>query len=753
MILATDLDGTFLGGTEEKRRELYELIKAHSLDLIYVSGRGLETILPLLSDTTLPVPRFIIADVGATVVDGRTLESVQPIQEEIFQVWPGTAEVESAMRTFSRWKRQAVPQERRCSYELENPEGLEEIELLARQLGCSVIFSAGKYLDILPRGVSKGHTLASLLELMDMDSDRVLVAGDTLNDLTMFQLGLKGVVVGGSEPDLVRALQGTEDIFLAQSPGAGGILQAIEYFDLLKEKSAPRVAVPSKDGASELVVVYHRLPYDEVEIDGRRQFETPKSPNGIIPTLLGLFRNGRPGAWVAWCQRPTRETSPQLPDYIDRESFPGLKIAPISLRKRDIDIFYKIFSKEAFWPVIFSFPSKVVFNEEHWNIFCEVNRLFAQRTAEEASLGATVWIHDYNLWMVPAYLRALRSDLKISFFHHTSFPAPDIFNILPWRRQIIGSLLQCDYIGFHIPSYAENFANVVRSNAPSRTLRKVKCAPRFSTYGCALGIDEYTTAVEVADRNISIGVHPVGIDLNIIEKTVHAEATKARIVRIKSDLGGKKAILSVERLDYVKGPLEKLEAFERFLEQNPELHEKIVFVNICTPPGPEVEVYNSVRVQIDEAVGRINGRFSRMGWIPIVYFFRSLSFEEVVAYYAASTVAWITPLRDGLNLVAKEFVAVKSMTDKDGVLILSEFAGAAVELFGALLTNPYDPVDMVQTLKKALGLSPLERRSRLRRLTSIVRNNDISRWCSEFLEGVRSAETAESLSTQPRRAK
>jgi glucosylglycerol-phosphate synthase len=736
MILATDLDGTFLDGSDEHRQELYHLVSSLSLDLIFVTGRGIETTLPLLNDPLYPKPRFIIGDVGATVVDGQTLEPIQPIQEDIFQSWPGTHEVLKALEEIPDLIRQTVPQERRCSFISHNPQHLSEILKITNRLGCSVTFSAGRYIDILPKGVSKGDTLSRLLELFDMDADRVLTAGDTLNDLSMFQLGLKGVVVGGSELDLISATKNTKDIYHAKERGAGGILEGIRHFRLLQNKPKPKPLAKVKSGDSELVVVYHRPPYEEVEVNGERTLRPPKSPNGIIPTLLGLFREGQPGAWVAWCQRESRATPPNLPKRIDPQRYPNLDLAPISLTKEDVDLFYKIFSKEAFWPIIFSFPSRVIVNQSHWQHFCAINKLFAERTAKEASTGATVWIHDYNLWMVPVYLRALRPDLTICFFHHTAFPAPDIFNILPWRRDIISSLLQCDYIGFHIPSYAENFANVVRSNGPMKTIERTDSAPRFYTYGCALGIEEFTSTIEANNRVIKLGVHPVGIDLELIEAILAKPENQRKIEMIQKEYEGKMVILSVERLDYVKGPLEKLAAFETFLETHPQFHEKVVFVNICTPPAPEIDVYQEVREQVDQTVGRINGRFSKLGWHPLVYLFRSVSFDEVLCYYAASRVAWITPLRDGLNLVAKEFIAAKTFSDKDGVLILSEFAGAAVELFGAVLTNPYDPKDMVDALVKALEMPLIERRSRLRRLASIVRANDIHHWSSGFLNAV-----------------
>jgi trehalose-6-phosphate synthase len=289
-------------------------------------------------------------------------------------------------------------------------------------------------------------------------------------------------------------------------------------------------------------------------------------------------------------------------------------------------------------------------------------------------------------------------------------------------------------VGFHIPRYVENFADVVRAFGPARTLERVPCAPRFVTYGCALGADTMTTAVEVGERVVRMGAHPVGIDVQKIETIVAAPETEQRIAAMQEELAGRRCVLSLERLDYVKGPLEKLRAFELLLERHPELHGEVVLINVVTPPAAGMTAYRSIRPKVDEAVGRINGRFGRLDWTPVRYFYRSLPFEEVVAHYAVTDVAWITPLRDGLNLVAKEYIATLGATGRSGALVLSEFAGAAVELYGALLTNPYDSSRMEEDLHRALTLDPADRQQRTERLLEIIRTYDVARWGADFLE-------------------
>jgi glucosylglycerol-phosphate synthase len=459
-----------------------------------------------------------------------------------------------------------------------------------------------------------------------------------------------------------------------------------------------------------------------------------------MPTLLSFFAGKRTGSWVAWSQQESREPEGFISHVtVDEERYPNLKAARIALTAEDVDLFYKKFSKEAFWPIIFSFPDKAEFRQDHWERFLEVNRLFAEQTAREAAEGAIAWIHDYNLWMVPAFLRPLRPDLRIVFFHHTAFPSSDVFNILPWRRDIIGSLLQCDYVGFHIPRYVENFVDAVRSFAPVEELGRMPCAPRFMTYGCALGVDSVTSAIEVGGRKVTLGAHPVGTDVRLIESLLDTPSVKKNIGDINDYLGGVTGIVSIERLDYVKGSLEKLHAFERLLEQHREMAGRVSLLSIITPAAPGMEIYESLREEVDRTVGRINGRFSTLGWVPVRYFYRSLPFEEVLAHYAACDVAWITPLRDGLNLVAKEFIATKKAVGKPGVLILSEFAGAAVDLHGALLTNPYDVNSMTATLYQALTMGGDESAYRTARMAAIVAEHDVVRWGEDFLSAVERA--------------
>jgi len=710
---------------------LYRTIRANQdIRLVFVTGRGAESVLPLLSDPLIPDPDYIIADVGATVLHGDGRRSVTPLQWELSARWIGTEPILHALRDVPGLERQLVPQERRCSFFLDDVTRLDDVRARLEHFDVDVLLSADRYLDVLPRGVSKGDTLRRLVEHLGVSGDDVIVAGDTLNDLSLYETGYRGVVVGHAEPALVRAVASHSSVHVAESPGAGGILEVLVARDV---PLAARSQRPSGD--AQLVVVYHRLPYEEKVEQGRVVRQRHTSPNGIVPTLLGSFESGRHGSWVAWTTHHDGSGAVQH-DVVDDERFPNLVAAKVPLEAADVERFYKKFSKEAFWPVIFSFVDRARFVAADWEHFVAINRRFAETAAAEADEDALVWIHDYNLWMVPGFLRQLRPDVRIGFFHHTSFPSADVFNVIPWAGQIVGSLAQCDYIGFHIPRYAANFLDVLRSHAPTEVLETVQCAPRFRVHGGALAIPRMPSVVRSGDRTIRLGAHPVGVNVRAIQDILAQSERLEQVQRIKERFASTRLVLSVERLDYVKGPLQKLEAFEQMLDAHPDLRRSVTLLMVTTPPAPGMEVYEEVREAVDQVVGRINGRFGTLEWTPVHYLFRALPFEDVVAYSAAADVAWITPLRDGLNLVAKEFVIAQHETDGRGVLLLSEFAGAAVELHGALLTNPYDVDGMARHLHEALSMPDEARRLHIRRLALIVQQSDVDTWSHEFLSAM-----------------
>lgn len=735
MLLATDLDGTFLGGDPEKRHQLYHLINSHErIQLVFVTGRGIEAVMPVLSDPGIPQPDYLICDVGCTIINGSTMQPVYELQTEIDAIWPGDLQIEAALAGVPGLVRQDVPQERRCSFFCDETAISGEVERIVEELGCDLLYSADKYLDVLPKGVNKGSTLRRLIQYLELDETEVLTAGDTLNDLSMLNGDFLGVCVGGSEIGLITATADISKVLHARSAGCGGILEAFSHYGFIGELGLEASLRSELDpGQSELVIAYHRFPFEEYVSDGLLKRRAHASPNGIMPTLLGFFADGRSGSWVAWTVTDGLKDKPEPRFAIDPGRYPDLHAARVLLGKEERDIFYKRFSKEAFWPTLHTFWERAQFRADHWDVYCKVNRAFAETVAREAAGNALVWVHDYNLWMMPAYLRELRPDLNICFFHHTYFPSSDVFNVLPWRRDIIGSLMQCDYIGFHIPRQAENFVDVARGVMPIKVLERKNAAPRFLTFGCAVGLEEMTSRIMVNDREVGLGAHPVGLDLDRVRDALAMPETQSRMNEIREQNPGLRIILSVERLDYTKGTLEKLVAYEKLLDQYPHWLGKVTLVVVCVPAAGDMLVYDNLQVEIEQAVGRINGRFSQVGWTPLQFFFRSIPFQRLVAYFACADVMWITPLRDGLNLVAKEYVATQGMIDGAGVLVLSEFAGAAAELRGAMLTNPHDPGDMVATCHWALEMDQAEARARIKEAYSIVEYYDVDRWGEEFL--------------------
>lgn len=739
MLLATDLDGTFLGGKMEDKLQLYRIIKENkNIQLVFVTGRGLESIIPLLNDPLIPTPDYIIADVGASIYNGHNLTSVEPIQGEIENAWPSIYEIQHELSSIPNLVYQDVPQQRRSSYYYDEGTDLDHVKAIAAGFNCDVVTSVDCYLDILPHGVNKGSTLLKLINLLQVPKDQVMVAGDTLNDLSLYEIDVRGVAVGKSEIGLLNATQDYPHVLHAKSEGAGGILEFMvksANLSVFINGYKPLIKGKVSKGKSQLVMVYHRLPFESTEVDGKTIRSSPKSPNGIIPSLLGLFEKGRSGIWIG--EEVKQEGAPVVKNQlVDGEKYPNLIAATISLPKNDIDQFYRVFSKEAFWPTIFSFVDKAKFNHDDWHHYLSINKMFADRIAKEADQGALVWIHEYNLWMVPAYLKVLRPDLKIGFFHHTAFPAADIFNIIPWRKEIIGSLLLCDFISFHIPRYVENFVDVLRSHTPFKVLKKVNVAKQFLTYSMALGVEQMTKTIEVDGRLVRFGAQPVGVNFQHIQTLLKSGPVIERLENYEKQNKDRKVkrIVSIERLDCVKGPLEKIKAFGEFLENYPEFQGKVELINVCTPPSQGMQVYDHIRDKVNQAVGEINGRYATLDWTPIQYFFQTLPFEEVLTQYALADVAWITPLRDGLNLVAKEFIATQGILNKAGVLVLSEFAGASVELPYSVATNPYDSKSMIDGLLRALMMESGEARNRIVRSLEQVKYYDVHFWGADFVK-------------------
>ncbi len=481
-------------------------------------------------------------------------------------------------------------------------------------------------------------------------------------------------------------------------------------------------------GTSSFVLVYHRSPYDEViAADGQRQWVDQKSPNGIIPTLRSLFREERSGTWISWRQDPEAGTSADQRLTIDKGNPFTLRRLPLT--PEQISSFYHVTSKESFWPILHSFPGLFSVDNSDWATFEDVNRSFARAACEEAAEGATIWVHDYNLWLTPGYIREQRPDVRIAFFHHTPFPSNDVFSILPWRDAILDSLLSCDLVGFHIPRYANNFARNAMNLRGVKGGDPVPVGDKFRRYGSALAEPTGVPWVEDAGRRVHILVSPVGTSPEMLRQIAQGESVRHTGVQIAEQYQDCKLILSASRVDYTKGNEEMLLAYERLLETRPEWHGKVQLFLACVAAASGMKIYEDIQRSVEEIVGRINGRFGRIDWTPIRLSTLRIPFDELLAWFGQADICWITPLRDGLNLVAKEYVAVRR--GRGGVLVLSEFTGVSVELEEAVLTNPYSHLSMDRAIQQALEMPEEEQRRRMASMNRAVEEFTVQHWAEE----------------------
>lgn len=437
------------------------------------------------------------------------------------------------------------------------------------------------------------------------------------------------------------------------------------------------------------------------------------SSGGLATALKDVHANGQ-GRWVGWVGDLSRMNDSQ------RERVQGelreRRLSAVALSQSEVSLYYDGYSNAVLWPLFHYLLDKVrldVGNE--WRAYRTVNERFAEAVARELKPGDTVWIHDYQLMLVPGFLRERVPSARIGFFLHVPWPASDVFRILPAREAILQSLLCADLIGFHAESYRHNF---IHSAA--------------KVLDIDLGID----SINYGERRVRVGVYPISIDVDHFERK--SPAIDAAVTQIRAGTEGKKTLLGVDRLDYTKGVPRRLLAFERLLEREPSLRGKVHFIQLAVPTRERVDAYAELRSGVNEAVGRINSQFGSPTGSPIQLLYRSVSHDELVALYRAADVMAVTPLRDGMNLVAKEYVA--SRIDESGVLLLSEFAGAAAELEAALIVNPYDITGMATAMRRALAMSDAEQRVRMRKLRSLVKAHSVAEWANGFLEDLRLAE-------------
>lgn len=486
---------------------------------------------------------------------------------------------------------------------------------------------------------------------------------------------------------------------------------------------------------SSLIILYHREPYDEVVENGKRVYREKKSPNGIVPTLKSFFANAEASTWIAWKQVAEKERDTFQQDMTYEGAGENCVVRRIPLSAQQVKDFYYITSKEAFWPILHSFPEKYTSESADWENFRKINQLFAAAACENAAEDALIWIHDYNLWLAPYFIRQQLPNARIAFFHHTPFPAADTFNIVPWREEIIDSLLCCDLCGFHIPRYAENFVGAARSLRPVEILRKTPVSAAFTARGTALAEPEISTQLRYGDRLINVDAFPVGTNPNLIRELLEQPEAQATVQSIREQMGDSKLIISASRVDYTKGNREALLTFERLLERRPDLHGKVNLMLVTVKAAAGMRIYRKVQQEIEQLVGRINGRFARLNWCPVRFSTEPVPYQHLMAYMKAADIALLTPLRDGLNLVAKEYVIAHG--GEDGVLILSEFTGAAVELSEAILANPYSTYNLDVAMDQALAMPADEQKSRMEGMYRALCHYDVQQWANHVFREAR----------------
>jgi len=461
------------------------------------------------------------------------------------------------------------------------------------------------------------------------------------------------------------------------------------------------------------VAVSNRLPI-VVSRDAAGDLTVRSGSGGLVTALAPVLSN-RGGIWVGW---PGMERTPDLDSKLQEASRgAGYVLRPVHVDAAEAELFYNGFANGIIWPLFHDMPSLCSFVPEAWHAYQRANKRFAAVVADCCTKTDHIWVHDYHLMRVAQEVRALGVTTRLGFFLHIPFPPLDIFLRLPWRAEVLRSLLAYDLVGFQTLRDRRNFLYCVR-----------RLLPEWRVHGKGSVVTAY-----FEDREVRVGTFPISIDYAEFEGRARTSGVEKAAAKLRGQLGERTIVLGVDRLDYSKGIPEKLEAFRRALRRHPELRGTTTLVQIAVPSRQDVPEYRELRARIDQLVGEINGEFTKAGWAPIHYLYQSLDRDALLAYYRAGDVCLLTPLKDGMNLVAKEYCACR--VDRRGSLILSEFAGAAAQMHRwALTVNPHDVDGVADAIHRACSMPPGEQENRMRHLRRIVRTNDIYRWVDEFLE-------------------
>ncbi len=466
--------------------------------------------------------------------------------------------------------------------------------------------------------------------------------------------------------------------------------------------------------SSRLVIVSNRLPFEIEKKDG--EISLRPGSGGLVTAMAPVLRN-RGGVWIGWPGGVESDDDAIRKGIEEADSEVGFTFSPVFLSQEDVELYYHGFSNEVIWPLFHDLQTHCRFLPAYWKSYQKVNETFANTCLQTIHHEDFIWVHDYQLMLLGESLRNKGVESKIGFFLHIPFPSPDIFMKLPWRFEILHALLKYDLIGFQTARDHRNFINCIRFLKEDVHLQGGKGMHICRSHG----------------RKVRIGTFPISIDFNEFASHADSEEIARAAWLLHENWSGQKIIFSLDRLDYTKGILDRLEAIRIFLQQHPEFHKKICFVQIVVPSRTKIDGYQALKQEIDRLVGEINSQFSRESWVPIHYVFRSLKRSELLAFYRTSDIALVTSVKDGMNLVAKEYVACQ--TEKNGVLLLSEFAGAASQFQqGALLIHPYDLEGVAQALYYALTMSEEERYKRMELLRRNVKRYNIFWWTKMFLK-------------------
>jgi len=458
-----------------------------------------------------------------------------------------------------------------------------------------------------------------------------------------------------------------------------------------------------------LVIVANRLP---ISIRSLKPLDFQKSPGGLVSGIETFIRKAGISSWIwiGWAGSNLKKKDlNNIKDVLPQEH----NCLPVYVPEKLMDRFYNGFCNRTLWPLFHSMPTLATYEKTFWESYLEVNRIFLKAILEHIEVDdeTYLWIHDYHLMPIPSMLRESLPIAKIGFFLHIPFPPPEIFAQLPWRREVLEGLLGADLIGFHTHEYTINFL---------RSLTRI------------LGIDYSMGGFVYADRHIKADTFPMGIDFELFN-SLESSDKKAEV--IKETLGHKKIVFSVDRLDYTKGIYNRLLAFEDFLLRRQDWHSRVVLILNLVPSREHVEHYQRMKNQIEQKVAQINGKFGSVEWVPVLYHYTSLPTEDLVAHYRASDVLLVTSIKDGMNLIAKEFVA--SRKDLRGVLILSEFAGSSKELGETMVVNPNSVEELSRAIELALEMSPEEQENRLKAMQERLKRYHVLKWGKDFLESLK----------------